>query len=124
VLALHRAVLGVQPFDHEQRGAAPEETRRVRGGDSRAEAGADGSDDGLLQRSVGALEGEGGVLLVEGVLVVRLALGVLVVSGLSAWIGTRAEDESELTLAGSLAHSASADKRRGDCHWRGQAARK
>ena len=98
MLALHRAVLGVEPFDDKQRGAVPKETRRVGGGDSRAEVGADGRDDGLFQRSMGALEG--GVLLVEDVLVVRFALGVLVVPGLSARIGTRADGRIAIDVVG------------------------
>ena len=98
MLALHRAVLGVEPFDDKQRGAVPKETRRVGGGDSRAEVGADGRDDGLFQRSMGALEG--GVLLVEDVLVVRFALGVLVVPDLSARIGTRADGQIAIDVVG------------------------
>jgi hypothetical protein len=52
----------------------------VRGGDGRAEAGADGSDGGFFLSGVGALEC--GVLLAQDPLVVRFALGVIVVPDL------------------------------------------
>ena len=47
---------------------------------------------------MGALEG--GVLLVENVLVVGFALGVLVVPDLSAWIGTRADGRIRIDVGG------------------------